>query len=159
MIGTSSFRGGSNAEAGCNLIADALDLVLELLTFRAGRAGRATVIDADWAIFETVGRELGGTLGDGPDGRPRSDTSDPPRRILGSGWMARWDRRGVRVSCVPSVEEDGVRTDCFEASREGRFGDAGNARALPGAREGKVEEADLAEAADMRRERAVDSDD
>lgn len=83
--GTSTLRGGSNAEAGCNLMREALDLILELLTCRAGR-GIVMVIAIPFSVDGTDG---GNFVSGETDGNARSETSDPSRRIFGSGWEAR----------------------------------------------------------------------
>lgn len=49
--------------------------------------------------------------------------------------------------------------DCFEACREGRFGAAGETRDLPSVLGASAEDADLADAVEINRERAVDKDD
>jgi len=49
--------------------------------------------------------------------------------------------------------------DRFEACREGGFGAAGKARDLPSVLGASAEDADLVDAAEINRERAVDKDD
>lgn len=77
--GISILLGGSNADAGCSLMIEEVDLVLLELIF--------LVVLGMWSATG------GGLEGELPReeafGRFRSDTSDPSRKILGSGRVAR----------------------------------------------------------------------
>jgi len=90
--GISSRRfGGSNAEAGCERRADAVLRELELLDLRIRR-----------------GMLTGGGSFVGDDGIPRSDPSEPSRRMIGSMIC---EDQGVRASGGSSVELEGERTE------------------------------------------------
>jgi hypothetical protein len=110
----------------------------------------------------------GNLVGDGlvdSDGRPRSETSEPSRRIFGSGCDTDREVRGVRVSAASSVDDEGERTVVFDLDRLGAFGAAGKTIArgfilVSGAGiGGDVAETDLVEVLEARRDRAVDNDD